>query len=485
SNLRVLRNMIRRKLELVTIPFHGEPITDIQVIGVLETRLLDFDHILILNAEEGVIPQQSNENSYLPYDLRREYGMATREEENRIYAYNFFRLFRRAKDVTLTFSDSFTDTGKHTMSRFVMQMLCADKHNQIQRYRLTESEQLEPFAIPPTYWCKTDVAPSALSPSGISEYITCPRWFYLDKIRHTDSSDTTPIVLEQNTLGDLLHSTMKNAYLDICGIPLSDSRELDRPYEITADAIDKYLKDAHRLSDALDIAYREENDNYQKHHTMGADEPLPYIRADHEVENHIVLTMARKILSQDKAMSPFTLVWMEHPVSATIGGMHIHGIIDRMDIIQREGQQRLRILDYKTGGFDEKKISFQIDELIKDPVKRYALQTLIYSELSNNSRPDAGRDLPIMPELLFTRKMSADGRLQISPADKGGEPMYIMDYMADCRKDFLPKLEEVFRQILDNMQPGKEFVMQEDIKQCADSYCPFHQLCGRKKKEWK
>ena len=121
--LRLLRLLMRRMMENVTMPFHGEPVTDVQIMGVLETRLLDFDRLLLLNVEEGIIPQKQVDNSFIPFYLRKAYHMQTSDEKATIYAYNFFRLLSRAGHSTLLYASAETSEGGKGMSRFILQML--------------------------------------------------------------------------------------------------------------------------------------------------------------------------------------------------------------------------------------------------------------------------------------------------------------------------------------------------------------------------
>lgn len=483
SDSRILRNLVRRQLEQVNVPFHGEPVTDIQIIGVLETRLLDFDHVLILNVEEGVVPAIQADRSFLPYDMRREYKMATREEDSQIYAYNFFRLFRRAKDVTLLFSDSFTDRGKRTMSRFLMQMLCSKDYS-IHRYRLMESALVEPQSMPATIFTKENNVPRSLSPSAISNYIECPRWFYLDKICHLTTSNGAGVMLPQNAIGDLLHRMLKTVYLDICCVPEGDNRQLTSPITVTSEMLAPYLNE-HSLSQALKVAYEEEHDNFEQRHPSGIESP--YVYDNHEAENHAILTMAHKVLLQDKAAAPFTLVWLEHPVSMTVQGIYLTGIIDRLDIVNEGNERFIRVLDYKTGGFDIKKITFSLDDLTTNPDKRYALQTLIYSEMVLRDHKLCVQleglvgKLPLRPQLLFTKKLSEKGYLVCHSL----EDSPVHDYEKNMRSSFVPLLEQLLQRIYDNMRLGQEFIMQPNMSVCANSYCPFHLLCNREQKSFK
>jgi len=503
---RILCNLIRRKLEMVTIPFHGEPVTDIQVIGVLETRLLDFDHVLILNVEEDIVPSRNSDRSFLPYDLRREYSMSTREEESRIYAYNFFRLFRRAQDVTLTYSDSFTNDRMCTMSRFLMQMLSEPNH--IQQLRLTESAMVTPFQLQHTTFGDhhDDTFPDHLSPSSISTYIECPREFYLKQIRDIKESSVDEVMLPVSLIGNLCHAVLQDAYLTMCqrvdADGINNDRQLTHPIRITKDLIEWYLSDNRHLSDALHIAYDEMNDRYAKDH-KDADIQAPYIAENHEAENFAVLEMAKKILRCDIETAPFTIVWLEHKVKMTIHNLKIEGVIDRLDIVEQKGMKYLRILDYKTGGFDDDKIRFNYSNLFSDPEKKYVLQTFIYSEMVRQNMPEGiPANLPIRPELFFVKTRSeADTllfyekeKVTVEITDKKGNirqetkekknEKTILNFATDCQQDFQTGFEELTQKIANNCQPGQEFLPQQDDKICGQSYCPFHLLCAREKKDW-
>ena len=144
--LKLLRLLMRRTMEAVTMPFHGEPVTDIQVMGVLETRLMDFDALLLLNVEEGVIPQRQADSSFIPYYLRKAYHMQTSDERATVYAYNFFRLLSRTEHATLLYSDVESLDGGKGMSRFIMQMLYSPEF-EVDRMTMIEPSTLQPVEV--------------------------------------------------------------------------------------------------------------------------------------------------------------------------------------------------------------------------------------------------------------------------------------------------------------------------------------------------
>ncbi|MCQ2347786.1 MAG: PD-(D/E)XK nuclease family protein [Paludibacteraceae bacterium] len=450
ATAKVLRNLVRRKLEQVTIPFHGEPITDIQIIGILETRLLDFDHVLILNVEEGVVPRITHDKSFIPYDIRQAYHMQTREEEAKIYAYNFFRLLRRPQHVSMLFSDAMTAMEKKTMSRFLMQLLTTTDY-QVQRYRITESAERGGGQEMNTCLTALPKLDKLLSPSAISDFIECKREFYLKHIAHLYEPYEPSKMLPMNVFGSLLHAVVEHVYRTLGN---TITKEMVHPYAQSAD-----------LTEALTQAYAEVNADSRRHHPEITEDP--YRPEQHSAENEIIKEMARKVFRVDEQIAPFTLQGLETYLS--LPALSVGGKVDRLDIINDNGVQRLRILDYKTGGFDAKKMEVNWDTLFSDTNSRYALQTLIYCALVD-SNP---HDMPIVPELLYPRNTEADRRLQYN-----GAPL---NDFADVKADFLSKLETLVQTILNTTDFAPT-----DQKTCEDShcYCPFHVLCGRKKKEF-
>ena len=181
---KLIRLLMRRTMENVTMPFHGEPVTDIQVMGVLETRLLDFDKLLILNVDEGILPQRQTDASFIPFYLRKTYHMQTSDEKATIYAYNFFRLLSRAGHTTLMYGQPDTIGGSRGMSRFIMQILYSDT------FDVTLEELQEPNTIAdvqPDEKPKVSLwstHPSHLSPSALNSFITCPLAFYYRYVEH-------------------------------------------------------------------------------------------------------------------------------------------------------------------------------------------------------------------------------------------------------------------------------------------------------------
>lgn len=436
----LLLRLIRRRLEQVSIPFHGEPISDIQIIGVLETRLLDFDNILVLSMEEGVLPRTAADRSFLPFDLRREYHMQTRDEEAKIYGYNFFRLLRRATTVSLAFSEATTEVGKKSMSRFLMQMLTSPAFS-IERYLVHESDSRSQMLVGDAVFSPEDgdERPDHLSPSSINKYIECPKQFYLNSIRHIGEVEEDTVLFSSATFGTLVHATLENAY---------------RQHQ-TEGKFD--------LQRALEAAYAEHPE---------------LIMDDHQPENNVIKAMATRVLQSDEELQDMQIVDLE--CKFRMQSLPLSGMIDRLDIAtDQDGTTAVRVIDYKTGSFDEKKLVLKDwDELFSDSSKKYPLQVLIYCAALTEVEASFGLpDLPIRPELFFPGSQATGRTICIPGSDKN--TVALTDYRAQAKEIFEPKLAEKINEILS----ATSFPM-TDEETCFNSYCPFHELCARPQKEW-
>lgn len=470
EDLKTLRNLLRRHLESLSLPFHGEPVTDIQVMGVLETRVLDFQHLLILNVEEGVVPQKKQDISFIPYYLRKYYGLETNDESAAAYAYNFFRLLRRSEDVTILFSEATTATGKKSMSRFLMQILTSDEFK-VTKKRLVESCQIHDKAvqlIDPDRksllekWEKEQKQNKHLSPSAINTYLDCKMRFYLQYILGLTETPKPSPILAANEIGSLIHATIRSAYKSICPT---------LPANVSAEAIADFLAHEQRIQQALTDGYTLLNNDY---HSVHPGETEHYKQQEHIVENIVVLSHLRKVLNNDMETilneGALTFVMMEDscytsvPVltnHGTIVSVAVGGIVDRLDRIQGT----TRIIDYKTGLYDAKKMtSNSIQDLFNpDKTQPYVLQLLTYCLAVQEAKKV---DSPIMPGLLFTGKnlRSFDPHLSINKVP-------ITDFAQQCQTEFAAGLKELVSEIVNT-----ESFPKNEPKNCSE-YCPFRYLC--------
>ena len=459
TSLPLLRNLLVHFLSGISLPFNGEPITDIQVMGVLETRMLDFDNLLLLNVEEGVVPQQQADLSFIPYYLRKSYHMPTKDEGATVYAYNFFRLMARAKHVTLLFSEAETAMGRKTMSRFIMQMMVNPNHFTVRKLSLNEakntySDNSESNLISPSSCVLHPSSFTSLSPSAINTYIECRRKFYWQYVERLRQVEPDTLIFASNTLGTIVHQVMEDLYKPLLNTPLNP------------DWLEQTANDNALLIEALQQAYNEVNEK----------NGVEYHFDRHPMENIVMIEFVKNILRRDKQDAQahgLTILLSEKKHTFLLDGVRIGGTIDRMDKVGN----RVRIVDYKTGAYDAKRLETTWEDLFESPKARYVLQTLIYSEAAlhkeaNTQSPALGslHEVPytqLTPHLYFTQKnlSQTDGTVKIE-----GEA--VDNYLA-IRSEFLERLQKK----VSDIKSETEFPMVEE-KDCS-KYCPFRLLCHR------
>ena len=466
--LKLLRLLIRRTMEAVTMPFHGEPVTDIQVMGVLETRLMDFDALLLLNVEEGVIPQKQADSSFIPYYLRKAYHMQTSDERATVYAYNFFRLLSRTDHATLLYADVESADGGKGMSRFIMQMIYSPEF-EVLRKTLVEPSTLEPVAVGelpfecPSYGSVMR-AGGSLSPSALNTYIACPRRFAWQYIQHKPAPPQEELVFLAPTMGTFVHAVMEYIYTHYFGC------DNTTPKRVTPEAIEAVRTDKAAMQAALDYAYS----------------LMPqFDKSQHAGENVWILSYADHILVRDREDARTGLqIWkLEQkyyvPIDIDgVGRIRIGGKVDRLDILGPEGNERIRVVDYKTGsykpgtaadGTTAVKMTATWDEVAADTHKDYIRQTLIYSHAVAQQEK---RPLPVEPNLFYCqRDLTTDVTTHVTVDNR---PVH------DVR--------EVDEKMLETLRPKiQELLQATDFPMCEESdckRCPYLSLCGRVAKEF-
>lgn len=456
--LRLLRLLFRRAMESVTMPFHGEPVTDIQVMGVLETRLLDFDKLLLLHVEEGIIPQRQNDASFIPFYLRKAYHMQTSDEKATIYAYNFFRLLSRAGHSTILFTTAESSEGGKGMSRFIMQMLVSPEFN-VQKVQMREPGILARTVIEEATLDQPAPLPEHLSPSALNTYISCPLCYYRQYIEHLHPCEEEDVLFEANTLGSFVHHAMQYIYTEYLGC------DNTHPVRVTPEAIEAIRTDEAKLQEALAEAYRRMEN---------------YIPEHHSGENVIILGYINNILLRDRedAKVGLQIYKLEQPCYFPLsiegrGQVRMGGIIDRLDIYGPEGNETLRVIDYKSGSYNDtthaNKMSSSWADIMESGDKGYVRQTLIYSH-AVMTQDNTGK--PIEPHLYFCRRKLTEINTGIEV-----EEAPVTDY-----REIQSAFSDALREKVTQLVHATSFPPCEEDK--CPPYCPFFILCGRKPKDF-
>ena len=478
-----LRRLVSQLVGAASIPFHGEPVVGVQIMGVLETRNIDFDNVLLLSCNEGNMPKGVNDSSFIPYSIRKAHGLTTIDNKVAIYSYYFHRLLQRAGDITIAYNNS-TDNG-HTgeMSRFMLQLL-VESGQKIDHYSLTAKNQ--PTPLMPKAIEKDEAAidkleeMSKLSPSAINTYIRCKLAFYYQYIAHIKEPDSDPETIDNRMFGNIFHRAAYLIYKDIT----------DHSPVIEKAHIQAYLSNRKLLASVVDRAFEEEE--------CKTNNGLQIINRE------VIIEYITKLLKIDQQLCPFSILAMEEEakvytqLSFTIpsggalkGGalvssaprtsapdkhynLTIGGIIDRLDAVtdKQTGKRRIRVVDYKTGNKPSSAIK-SIEEVfdpknIASKHSNYFLQAILYSLIVSRSKEWNAANDPVSPALLFIKQAATNGYDPTLCIDK-----HPISDVTVYEEEFLTKLKET---VADMYSPNAAFTPTDDRKKCE--LCPYRMLCG-------
>ena len=478
-----LRRLVSQLVGAASIPFHGEPVVGVQIMGVLETRNIDFDHLLLLSCNEGNMPKGINDSSFIPYTIRKAHHLTTIDNKVALYSYYFHRLLQRARDITIAYNNS-TDNG-HTgeMSRFMLQLL-VESGQKINHYSLTAKNHPTPLMPKPIQKDEATLSKlqqiSQLSPSALNTYIRCPLAFYYQYIAHIQEPHPDPETIDNRLFGNIFHRAAYLIYKDIT----------DRSPLVEKAHIQAYLSNRTLLANVVDRAFQAEQ--------CTPNNGLQIINRE------VIIQYITKLLKIDQQLCPFSILAMEEEakvytsLSFTIpsegalkGGtlvssaprtsaptkqysLTIGGIIDRLDILtdKQTGKPRIRVVDYKTGNQPSSPIK-NIDEIfdpnnIRSKHSNYYLQAILYSLIVSRSKRWNPAGHPVSPALLFIKQAPAnhyDPTLHIDKHPISDVTVY--------EEEFLTKLKHT---LADIYSPDTPFTPTDDRKKCE--LCPYRMLCG-------
>ena len=478
-----LRRLVSQLVGAASIPFHGEPVVGVQIMGVLETRNIDFDNVLLLSCNEGNMPKGVNDSSFIPYSIRKAHGLTTIDNKVAIYSYYFHRLLQRAGDITIAYNNS-TDNG-HTgeMSRFMLQLL-VESGQKIDHYSLTAKNQPTPLMPKPIEKDETALSKleeiSRLSPSAINTYIRCKLAFYYQYIAHIKEPDSDPETIDNRMFGNIFHRAAYLIYKDIT----------DHSPVIEKAHIKAYLSNRKLLASVVDRAFEEEE--------CKTNNGLQIINRE------VIIEYITKLLKIDQQLCPFSILAMEEEakvytqLSFTIpsggalkegalkGGalvssapdkhynLTIGGIIDRLDAVtdKQTGKRRIRVVDYKTGNKPSSAIK-SIEEVfdpknIASKHSNYFLQAILYSLIVSRSKEWNAANDAVSPALLFIKQAATNDYDPTLCIDK-----HPISDVTVYEEEFLTKLKET---VADMYSPDAAFTPTDDRKKCE--LCPYRMLCG-------
>lgn len=462
-----LKRLLTKLFTSANIPFHGEPVVGMQIMGVLETRNLDFRNLIMLSLNEGQLPKAGSDSSFIPYNLRKAFGMTTIEHKNSVYAYYFYRLMQRAEYITLLYNTSSDGLNRGEMSRFMLQLLAEYPH-EIQRFHL-EAEQSPLSSVSITVEKSPEVMnrmlqsydlrlkPEAfLSPSALNSYLDCKLMFYYRYVAHLKSPEEVSAEIDSALFGTIFHRSAELIY-----------QELTRHgKEVRKEDIERLLKEEVRIQAYVDNAFKEAFFHVTP-------QERPEYNGTQLINSKVIVSYLKQLLRNDLQYAPFCMEGMEESVEEVLEiatGMgilplKIGGTIDRMD----SKEDTLRIVDYKTGGSPMTPES--IEQLFTPAENRpgYILQTFLYAAIMSRKQ-----GLKVAPALLYIHRAAGESYSPVIEMGPARQAKTAVTNFAFYEEEFRERLTALLQEIFDASTP---FTQTENDKRCV--YCDFKRLCKR------
>lgn len=447
--------LLKRVTDTITIPFHGEPLSGLQIMGVLETRALDFDRLIILSMNEGIFPLRKAANSFIPYNLRRGFGLPTYEHQDSVWAYHFYRLIYRASHVSLLYDTRSNGLQTGEVSRFVHQLHYHYEEpirNKLVVYNVSSSK------TPALQVAKTKEVMNrlaafrrggerAISASAVNTYLDCPLKFYFSVVEGIREEEEVSETIESNVFGSILHKVMEELYQPFCG------------KMVTADLLKAIRKDTPMLMGAVARAFAE---------IFFKTDIVRPLTGQNFLIGEMIRKYVEKVLERDAKLTPFRYIESEKKIKSLFpltdkNEIQLKGFIDRID----EVRDAVRIIDYKSGSGTTQFTSVEalFDKEDKDRAKA-VMQVFMYAWMYGAKA--------IQPGIYYMRTL-------FSPSFDSGiyrrtdrfKTEQVLDF-DNYRTDFENSLRNCLDEIFDTETP---FRQTPNGKACM--YCPFKDICGK------
>jgi hypothetical protein len=465
-DLITLLRLITQLVQSTSIPFHGEPAIGLQVMGVLETRNIDFDNVLLLSCNEGNMPKGVNDASFIPYAIRKAHSLTTIDHKVAIYSYYFHRLLQRAQNITILYNNATEDGHTGEMSRFMLQMLVESGHK-IERLSLQAGQMpnvLQPHAVEKTDSIMQQLMKlDKLSPTAINRYLRCQLLFFYNTVAGLKESDEETDDIDNRTFGNIFHKGSQLIYEQL----------MDANFTVSENAIKDFLADKSALLRIVDRTFNEELfkvANANQH---------PQYNGLQLINRGVIISYLKKLLQMDLSLTPFRILAMEKPVEQEVvfdvdGKAHnltIGGYVDRLDEVEEGNGKVIRVVDYKTGRKPQTAVAAFEDIFSGDKVTKnhadYYLQTFLYAAIVRDSLKWNKQKLPVSPALLFIQQASAE---ENDPVLRVGKER-ISD-IAVYHNDFWAHLKALLSEIFNK---ERAFMPTKDRERCPR--CPYRQVC--------
>ncbi len=457
-SLKLIKKIVQEYFRSIKIPFEGEPVQGVQIMGFLESRTLDFKQIIVLSANEGKLPTARNLNSYIPYGLRRVFELPTFEEQDAIYAYHFKRLIQRADKVHFVYDHSIHGDSTGEKSRFILQQQYLYQEHPNIRVSVDTYGSLIPevntdFSISlqkspkvqdllKHFEFKEGDASNYLSPTSLTNYITCPLKFYFQHVAGIRELEDVEEDIDARNLGIVVHEVLEYLYTPWLGKEVSSEQ-----VKLLKGLVEKELEDSLRRNAIIQ----------DRQQLTGRD----------LVTKEVMIQLVQKVLDLDMKDAPFTIEGLERKdyekfVSVGDYKVRISGTIDRVD--SKDGI--IRITDYKTGkvelvsrGRPAKSDEEMTEELFVEPKYKSGFQGMLYAALMNPHYQE-----PIKVGITSLVALNDGTKWLNSGKPLNDQSIAFYEHL----------LDDMVKEIFNVNVP---FNQTDDVARC--SYCEFKKVCKR------
>lgn len=461
--------LIKQHLLTVTSPIEGDPLEGIQFMGLLESRALDFENVVFVSANDSFIPGKLTNSSFIPYSLKTAFGLPSIEAQNSMFAYYFYRLLHRAKNISFVYNSSESGLSTGEKSRYIYQLdteLQQIKHKTVNfKLPTIDSRSIvvdkdEKVVEKLNGFCKN----RSISPTALNSYIDCTLKFYLSKVLDLKSEEEISEKVDEAMFGSIFHKVAELIYQPYIGKVVSK------------EIVESILSDTALIDAMLKEGFEEEYFSQKS--------SLNNLTGKNTIIYELIRDNILQLLKVDLEIAPFQIISLEdqgigkkvsYSSTVKLGDgreVNIYGLVDRVDLVDG----KVRIIDYKTGAVGailRTDLSFiDVESLFRAKSGRVkaALQTLFYSKIYADSSCDA-RD--ISPGIYQLQKMFEDKFEYLFRSKQFGSSS-VLDSYGSVEELFNDKLKAVFEEMFNVDIP---FVQTEDSKLCL--FCDFKSMCGR------
>ncbi len=469
DSLLTLKSLYKQIIGSASVPFIGEPLQGLQIMGVLETRTLDFENIILLGVNEGVLPSGKSANSFIPNDLKRYHGMPLYGDKDAIYAYHFYRILQRTSNVLITYNTEHSVLGSGEKSRFITQL-----QFELQKYNsshvITE-KMLSGDALPASsknhisisksdlnlapiiYKLTSDNQYGGLSPSALITYKDCSLRFFFRYGAGIKEIDDVEESAEANTQGSILHESLEMLYKPFVGRVLKEEN------------INECLaKKEESVNQIFQNYFSQRESQFGKNFLQR--------KVLYEYVGKLLKNDLRLIQESHKTNELLSLIDLERSLTASVSislkgidtVIYLKGSADRIDKLGN----KIRIIDYKSSVKDSDKFKFtNFEDLFSDSQYNKMLQLFMYAWLvvkNNLAKPEE-----LQPCIIPFKKFEDKPRFILEDVKGGG----ILNFTTELLQEFEDHLKQKISEIIVSSEP---FTQTEDEDKCE--YCAYAGICN-------